>query len=191
MLKSELRKIYLDKRKSLSDKEIEYLSEKISHNLINYFDWSKITNAHIFLPIKKQKEINTQHLIEFLWREGKKVFLPKIIEGELVNCQLLPHTFLKQNSMGILEPEGGRIKEKINIDMVITPLVYCDKNGNRVGYGKGFYDKFFIKNKNALKVGVSLFPPKEEIDDIFSGDIALDYLVCPDEVFSFKSKSIK
>ena len=78
------------------------------------------------------------------------------------------------------------------MDMVITPLVYCDKKGNRIGYGKGFYDRFLSKiNRNALKVGVGIFTPDEEIIDVSPADVALDYLVTSSEVFSFKSKFIK
>ena len=76
--------------------------------------------------------------------------------------------------------------------MVIIPLVYCDKKGNRIGYGKGFYDKFLSKiNRNAIKTGVGIFTPNEEIVDISPEDIALDYLVTSSEVFCFKSKSRK
>ena len=80
----------------------------------------------------------------------------------------------------------------VSMDMVITPLVYCDKKGNRIGYGKGFYDRFLSKiNRNALKVGVGIFTPDEEIIDVSPADVALDYLVTSSEVFSFKSKFIK
>ena len=84
--------------------------------------------------------------------------------------------------------------EDIKYDIIITPLLYCDNQGNRVGYGKGFYDRFFMKAKTQIKIGLSFFPPNEEIADISEADIPLDYLVTPEGVFefsSFKSKSIK
>ena len=66
------------------------------------------------------------------------------------------------------------------------PLLYCDDSGNRVGYGKGFYDGFFENlDKDVKKIGVNFFPPKENIEDVFQKDVPLDYLVTPVEVLSF------
>jgi len=80
----------------------------------------------------------------------------------------------------------------IKFDIVITPLLYCDNQGNRVGYGKGFYDIFFSKiDRSTLKVGVSFFPPVALISDVSQQDVPLDYLVTPTEVLSFISKSMK
>ena len=78
---------------------------------------------------------------------------------------------------------------------MITPLLYCDNQGNRVGYGKGFYDSLFENmSSNAQKIGVNFFNPDEIVDDVWEGDIPLDYLVTPTAVLSFgdgKSKSTK
>lgn len=190
--KSELRRIYLDKRKSLSEDEIDRQSVKITENIINYFDWEKIENIHTFLPIKHKKEVNTEYLIKFLWNNDKNVFVPKIIDDNIYTFALTPNTVLEKNTWGILEPQRGSYSEVKKFDLVITPLLYCDNQGNRIGYGKGFYDRFFTQiNRDSLKVGVNFFLPNEEIIDVFSGDIPLDYLVTSEEVFSFKSKSIK
>ena len=191
--KTELRKKYLEKRKSLSDIEIEGFSEKIFNRVKEYFDLEKINNIHIFISSEKLKEVKTDEFIKFLWERGKMVFIPKVSGKELLCCELVKETILKPNAWSIGEPEGVPISlNSVSMDMVMTPLVYCDKKGNRIGYGKGFYDRFLSKiNRNALKVGVSIFTPNEEIIDISPEDIALDYLVTSSEVFSFKSKFIK
>ncbi len=191
--KTELRKKYLEKRKSLSDIEIKGFSEKIFNRVKEYFDLEKINNIHIFISSEKLKEVKTNEFIKFLWEREKMVFIPKVSGKELLCCELVKETILKPNAWGIGEPKGKSISlDSVSIDMVITPLVYCDKKGNRIGYGKGFYDRFLSKiNRNALKVGVSIFTPNEEIIDISPEDIALDYLVTSSEVFSFKSKFIK
>ena len=114
-----------------------------------------------------------------------------MVQNEIKTIQLKPDTPLKENDWGILEPEDDFV-EDIKYDIVITPLLYCDNNGNRVGYGKGFYDMFFSKiDHHALKVGVSFFPPEALISDVSEQDVPLDYLVTPTEVLSFMSKSIK
>ena len=191
--KTELRKKYLEKRKSLSDIEIKGFSEKIFNRVKEYFDLEKINNIHIFISSEKLKEVKTDEFIKFLWEKGKRVFIPKVYGKELLCYELTKETILKPNAWSIGEPEGVPISlNSVSMDMVITPLVYCDKKGNRIGYGKGFYDRFLSKiNRNALKVGVGIFTPDEEIIDVSPADVALDYLVTSSDVFSFKSKSRK
>jgi 5-formyltetrahydrofolate cyclo-ligase len=189
--KSELRKIYTEKRKSMSSTEVEDLSKSIFKQFLEAFDMSKVKNVHIFLPIKQKNEVSTWEFIEYFWKEGMSVFVPKMVQNEIKTIQLKPDTPLKENGWGILEPEDNFV-ENIKFDIVITPLLYCDNQGNRVGYGKGFYDMFFSKtDRGALKVGVSFFPPAALISDVSEQDVPLDYLVTPTEVLSFISKSIK
>jgi len=189
--KSELRKIYTEKRKSMSSTEVEDLSKSIFKQFLEAFDMSKVKNVHIFLPIKQKNEVSTWEFIEYFWKEGMSVFVPKMVQNEIKTIQLKPDTPLKENGWGILEPEDNFV-ENIKFDIVITPLLYCDNQGNRVGYGKGFYDMFFSKtDRSALKVGVSFFPPTALISDVSEQDVPLDYLVTPTEVLSFISKSIK
>ena len=189
--KSELRKIYTEKRKSMSSAEVEDLSKSIFEQFLGAFDMSKVKNVHIFLPIKQKNEVSTWDFIEYFWKEGMSVFVPKMVQNEIKTIQLKPDTPLKENGWGILEPEDNFV-ENIKFDIVITPLLYCDNQGNRVGYGKGFYDMFFSKtDRGALKVGVSFFPPAALISDVSEQDVPLDYLVTPTEVLSFISKSIK
>lgn len=190
MKKSALRKIYLEKRKSLSDTEINQLSGNILEQFLGYFDLSNVQNIHIFLPIKKQKEVDTWLFIERFWKLGKSIFVPKILDDNLLHYPLVSETELQENAWGILEPCGTPVNP--NFDMVIVPLLYSDNQGDRIGYGKGFYDRFLSKtSEKTKKVGVNFFPPNETIADIFPTDIPLDYLVTPASVFSFQSKSIK
>ena len=175
----------------MSSAEVEDLSKSIFEQFLGAFDMSKVKNVHIFLPIKQKNEVSTWDFIEYFWKEGMSVFVPKMVQNEIKTIQLKPDTPLKENGWGILEPEDDFV-EDIKYDIVITPLLYCDNQGNRVGYGKGFYDIFFSKtDRNALKVGVSFFPPAALISDVSQQDVSLDYLVTPTEVLSFISKSIK
>ena len=171
--------------------EVEDLSKSIFEQFLRVFDMSKIKNVHIFLPIKQKNEVSTWDFIKYFWNKGISVFVPKMVQNEIKTIQLKPDTSLKENDWGILEPENDFV-EDIKFDIVITPLLYCDNQGNRVGYGKGFYDMFFSKtDRSALKVGVSFFPPEALISDVSEQDVPLDYLVTPTEVLSFISKSIK
>ena len=193
MIKAELRKLYLEKRKTLSNDEVLILSKKILENFILQFNVIENQSVHVFLPIKKFNEIETKFLIEYFWKRKVNVFVPKIFKNKIISVKLIPETVLKENSWGILEPISND-NECSNFDFVITPLLYCDRKGNRIGYGKGFYDEFFRTiNADAKKIGVNYFPPIESIDDVSDFDVKLDYLVTPVETlsFSFTSTSTK
>ena len=193
MIKAELRKLYLEKRKTLSNDEVLILSKKILENFILQFNVIENQSVHVFLPIKKFNEIETKFLIEYFWKRKVNVFVPKIFKNKIISVKLTPETVLKENSWGILEPISNE-NECSNFDFVITPLLYCDRKGNRIGYGKGFYDEFFKTiNADAKKIGVNYFPPIESIDDVSDLDVILDYLVTPLETlsFSFTSTSTK
>lgn len=193
MIKAELRKLYLEKRKTLSNDEVLILSKKILENFILQFNVIENQSVHVFLPIKKFNEIETKFCVEYFWKRKVNVFVPKIFQNKIISVKLTPETILKENSWGILEPISNE-NECSNFDFVITPLLYCDRKGNRIGYGKGFYDEFFRTiNADAKKIGVNYFPPIESIDDVSDFDVKLDYLVTPVETlsFSFTSTSTK
>ena len=187
MFKKDLRKIYLEKRMTLSKDEVNFLSEKIFDKFILQFNIIENQKVSIFLPISKFNEINTLEFIKFLWSKKVNVFVPKIIDKDLISIKFTSETILIENSWGILEPLSNQNEETV-FDYVITPLLYCDSFGNRVGYGKGFYDKFFQTiNSDAKKIGVNYFSPTDVIDDISELDVKLDYLITPDEILSFFS----
>ena len=72
------------------------------------------------------------------------------------------------------------------IEVVFVPLLGYDLKGNRVGYGKGFYDRFLSECKpETLKIGLSFFEPEELITDVFVEDVKLDYCVTPKETYQF------
>jgi len=190
MKKSEFRKIYLEKRKSLSQDEVSFLSEKIFANFINYFKPISEQKVHIFIPIEKFKEMNTQIFIDYFLNRNIKVYVPKIVDTKLISVKISSDTPFTINNWGISEPVSNEDSEVLDFDFVITPLLYCDFKGNRVGYGKGFYDQFFENiSKSTKKIGVNYFNPDDMIDDVWENDIPLDYLVTPTEVLSFLSKS--
>lgn len=190
MKKSELRKIFLEKRKNLSQDEVFFLSEKIFTNFINYFKPISEQKVHIFIPIEKFKEMNTQVFIDYFLSRNIKVFVPKIVDAKLISVEIFSDTQFETNNWGIFEPISNEDFEVLDFDFVITPLLYCDFKGNRVGYGKGFYDEFFSNiSKDSKKIGVNYFNPDDMIDDVWENDIPLDYLVTPTDVLSFFNKS--
>ena len=195
MKKSDLRKKYVELRETLSQDEVLSLSEKIFTNLLHEFSLVKDQKVHCFLSMLEKKEIDTRSFIKFCFENQIRVFVPKIFKNKLISIEITPEMSFVKSFYGILEPESNLDSGEKDFDFVITPLLYCDKLGNRVGYGKGFYDEFFGNiNSNAIKIGVGLFLPEEIVEDIWKKDIPIDYLVTPTAVLSFgntRSKSTK
>lgn len=190
MLKEELRKKYMQKRKALSIDEAFLLSEKIFKNFIEYFKPSQNQKIHIFIPIEKFREVNTQIFVSYFLSRKSRVFVPKIVDTTLISVEIFAYSKFELNNWGISEPVSNEDSGVSDFDFVITPLLYCDSKGNRVGYGKGFYDGFFEKvSEETKKIGVNYFNPDEIIDDVWENDIPLDYLVAPDAVLSFAGAS--
>ena len=186
MLKAELRKEYMQKRKALSTDEAFLLSEKILANFLAYFKPERGQKVHVFMPIKKLKEIDAGIFIDAFLKADIRVFVPKVVEDTLISVEINKDTVFETSSWGISEPVSNEDSQELYFDYVITPLLYCDHKGNRIGYGKGFYDTFFQSISDASKkIGVNYFSPDEAIDDVWENDIPLDYLVTPSEVLSF------
>jgi 5-formyltetrahydrofolate cyclo-ligase len=192
MLKAELRKKYMQKRKALSTDEAFLLSEKIFQYFIDYFKPVSAQKVHVFIPIEKFKEIDTQLFITYFLSRNIRVFVPKIVDTKLISVEIFKETKFEINHWDISEPVSNEDSEVLDFNYVITPLLYCDKKGNRVGYGKGFYDGFFENlSSETKKIGVNYFNPDENIDDVWENDIPLDYLVTPTDVLSFFNNGLE
>ena len=183
--KNFLRQHFLKKRISISSSELDELSMKITSNVNSLKIWN-FNYYHIFMTLKEKNEINTEELINILRKKEKKIVVPKIFENDLKNFQITDSTNFKLNKLGINEPiEGNEIKNDL-IDVIFLPLIIFDIKGNRVGYGKGYYDRLLkSKSKKILKIGLSIFDPVDKILDVNNYDIKMDYCVTPKEVFKF------
>ena len=192
MKKSELRKKYIALRENFSQNEVKVLSERIFHHFLERFKLSENQKIHCFLSMIEKNEIDTGIFLNYFFKNKIRVFVPKIVKNKLISVEIFQKMTLIKSSYGILEPESNLDSGEKNYDFVVTPLLYCDSSGNRVGYGKGFYDEFFEKiNPDTVKIGVGLFSPAENVEDFWEKDITLDYLVTPTEVLSFRDFASK
>ena len=187
MDKKEARKKSKEARKQLSQEEIEDKSLAIANQLLRMdtvpsgrLVWDK--------TIEEQKEINTEYILQILAGKDKEIVISKCEFANLgmTHFLLTDNTKIKKNSYNVPEPVDGLEVPDAKIDVVFVPLLAYDKQGNRVGYGKGFYDNFLSKCKpETIKIGLSFFPPEEKIEDISKSDVKLDFCVTPEEVFRF------
>jgi 5-formyltetrahydrofolate cyclo-ligase len=191
MTKSELRRLYKQKRQELSLEMIETESLAISNQLLQLPIWD-FSFYHIFLSITEHKEINTDYILNILSGKDKNIVISKshFKSLRMTNYLLTDSTVIKKNSWNIPEPVDGIDIDSQKIDVVFVPLLAFDKRGHRVGYGKGFYDKFLSECRpETLKIGLSFFEAEEIINDISDSDVVLDYCVTPYQHYIFK-KSI-
>ncbi|MDP5001188.1 MAG: 5-formyltetrahydrofolate cyclo-ligase [Flavobacterium sp.] len=194
MDKKEARKKSKEARKQLSQEEIEDKSLAIANQLLRMntvpsgrLVWDKLY-YHLFLTIEEQKEINTEYILQILAGKDKEIVISKceFATFEMTHFLLTDNTKIKKNSYNVPEPVDGLEVPDAKIDVVFVPLLAYDKQGNRVGYGKGFYDNFLSKCKpETIKIGLSFFPPEEKIDDVSESDVKLDFCVTPDRIISF------
>jgi len=189
MTKAELRHIYKLKRKALTPKILDELSLNIANQLLQMDIWNK-SYYHIFLSIKEFKEVDTDYILNILSGKDKHIIISKsdFKTREMKHFLLTDNTVIKKNHYNIPEPVDGIEIASDKLEVVFVPLLTFDKQGNRVGYGKGFYDKFLKScRKETLKIGLSFFEAEDLIFDMTEHDIKLDYCVTPNTCYAFSS----
>ncbi len=189
MTKKELRFIFKEKRKVLSVHEIEKFNDLI---LINFqkLKLPFINCVHTYVASLKLGEPDTATIVRYLQFINPlvKIVIPKIDihSGNINHYHFDEGVELIANAYGIDEPKDGNLIKEDEIDLVLIPLLAFDRKGFRVGFGKGYYDKFLARCKpNVIKTGLSFFDPVDEIKDISGFDIPLNFCITPTETFSF------
>ena len=187
MNKAKLRKKYKTLRSRLTQEEIEDYSLAIANQLLKLNIWDK-SFYHIFLSIEEQKEINTGYILNILAGKDKEIVVSKsnFEDFSMTHYLLTDNTKLKKNNYNIPEPVEGIEINASKLDVVFVPLLAFDTKGNRIGYGKGFYDRF-LKDccPETLKIGLSFFDAETEFNDASKDDVPLDYCVTSEKVFKF------
>ena len=187
MKKPELRALYKILRKELSENQMYDMSLQIANSVLELPIWEN-SFFHIFLTIESLKEVLTEPILSILSGKDKHIVVSKsdFKTRTMSHVLLQDNTVLKPNSWNIPEPENGIPISNAQIEVVFVPLLAFDEKGNRVGYGKGFYDAF-LKNcsKDTLKIGLSFFEAEASIDGVETNDIPLDYCVTPNKIYTF------
>jgi 5-formyltetrahydrofolate cyclo-ligase len=187
MTKAQIRKKETARRKALSPQQVIAFSEKLLRQFSS-LNFDGIQTVHFFLPMEENHEPDTFMLIKWLkiYHPHIKIIVPK---ADFTTSLMTHHPYkgedeLQKSLFNILEPISDE-QYTGKIDMVIVPLLAFDSRGYRVGYGKGFYDRF-LEGQTALTVGLSLFESVDIISDTHTNDIRLDLCLTPDRVIYFK-----
>jgi 5,10-methenyltetrahydrofolate synthetase len=187
MNKQALRTLYKQKRAAITPAQQALLSQQIAEQTLQLPIWDKEV-FHCFLSILSFGEVDTTPLIRLILERGKQLVVSRTVMETVRMEHFLydPSLIQTNNKWHIPEPQGGILVKSEELEVVFIPLLAYDIKGNRVGYGKGFYDHFLAEcPATTLKVGLSFFLPELHIEDVREGDIPLDYVVTPERVSKF------
>lgn len=188
MTKALLRQKYKERRKELSTEEVNRLSQRLTKQVENWLAGKKdMDHVHLFFPIAKFNEVNTFYIKESLDRMGKVLYTSQVNRetGGLDTLKLPEEATFFLDPWDIPVPQESLKVTSTKIQLVFVPLFAYDIQGNRVGFGKGFYDSFLQSfAQPVVKVGLSFFGPEENCFPE-SYDVALDYCITPDQVWAF------
>ncbi|MCW3111697.1 MAG: 5-formyltetrahydrofolate cyclo-ligase [Segetibacter sp.] len=190
MFKKDLRIIYKKKRLELSTTERMKMDDLLLIQLQNIAFDNNIEVLMSYWPLEHHNEMNTLLYTRYLEHSipNLKVAFP-VVDFETKEMQAIvvhDETDFVENKYGIPEPEEGAKIEAEDLDLVFVPLLAFDKEGFRVGYGKGFYDRFLKKcRKDVITIGFSYFEPIDKIEDRNQFDVPLNYCITPEKIYEF------
>jgi 5-formyltetrahydrofolate cyclo-ligase len=178
MKKAEIRKIVLAQRTQLAEKEFHERSQRVIEFLTPFLTPGKTIAS--FKAISHRNEISLDSL------NGDFAF-PRVISATDGTMEMAFSKIFANSDWGIPEPVGGSVVKPADFDIILIPLLAFDKKGQRVGYGKGFYDRYLaLCRPGCLKIGISLFEPVDLIEEVESHDIPLDIAICPAKLYDFR-----
>lgn len=188
MTKSQLRQQFLAQRRQLSQVELTAHSQAIARHFFATFTLANIHSIHCFLPILTQNEINTWLIIKEIWQLYPHIHTitskTELTTAVMSSYIFTPSTPIFPNRWQVPEPLDARPFADPEIEMILLPLLCFDQQGQRVGYGKGCYDRFLQHcSPQMIKIGLSLFAPVESIEDAQPFDQKLDYCIMPQGVW--------
>ncbi len=177
--KTSLRKVLLEKRDGISEDMIKIASEKIFNKLKQIKEYKEAQSIACYYPTGS--EVLTQNILLEALSSGKKICLPKVVEDDLEFREINGLNSLEKGTFDIMEPKDDCPVNE-NFDVVIVPAVGISRNGARLGYGFGYYDRFLSKNKTT---SIVLSYSKQMVKSIptTKDDYLVDWVVTEDEFF--------
>jgi 5-formyltetrahydrofolate cyclo-ligase len=170
----------LARRNTLSADFISIASKQIQRNLNKIAEYRKATVIACYYSIGS--EVRTQDIMQEILSNGKTLALPRVVDNELIFYEVKRFEDLEKGEYGIMEPKHHC--EKItSFDVIIVPAVAMSRDGWRLGYGRGFYDRF-LSDKNTMTITPEY--AKQIVKNIpkSKNDIPIRWVVTEDEAIS-------
>ena len=181
--------MFRQKRSELNDAQVEKMQDLLLIQ-IQKLALPYLQCVHSYLAHDDHREPDTSQVIHYLQfrNPGLQVIVPRVdaVTGNLLSILYEEDMPMEKNEWGIWEPVGGREVPVENIDLVMVPLMAFDVEGHRVGYGKGFYDRFLATCRtDTISLGLSFFDPVQKISDTRAFDVPLTACVTPYRIYEF------
>lgn len=183
--KKSLRKFYQQRRMQIPESHLASYNAAIFDKAISLKEFKEADVIHIYASMSERNEVDTFSIMDYALRKNKKVIVPVMMEsGKLKHCEIDSTSSLKKNSWGVPEPVEKNLLEEINTDIIFVPMVAGDHQKNRLGYGKGYYDRFLASTKT-VKAGL-LFEKQlsDESIPVDKYDVSLDILITEKRILS-------
>lgn len=183
--KNSLRKFYQQRRMQLSESQIASSNVSIFEKVISLEEFKEADTIHIYASMSERNEVDTFSIIDYALRKKKKVIVPVMMEaGKLKHCEIDSTKSLEKNSWGVPEPVNQKLLDEVNPDVIFVPMVAGDLQKNRLGYGKGYYDRFLAATKS-VKAGL-LFETQlsKKPIPVDYYDVPLDILITENRILS-------
>jgi 5-formyltetrahydrofolate cyclo-ligase len=184
--KVELRMKLLAERRALDRQSWLRASDTIAERLISMPPFRVASRIHCYVSIEKNREVSTLALLERLAGEGRSVMIP-CMEGErMLTARYQPGQRFSYPKSGAPLPDPVVVSDDDRFDMVIVPLVGFDRKGGRIGYGKGWYDRFFqaltFKGIRPARIGLAFGFQELPLIPQDAWDQSLDFVVTENEI---------
>jgi 5-formyltetrahydrofolate cyclo-ligase len=176
--KARLRKQFLDARDALSLDFIKITSKEIQDNLrkVDFLRTAKTIGAYYSIG----SEVRTQDILQEILNAGKELALPKVVKNDLVFKKISSFSELEQGNYSIMEPKD-RCEIVKDLDVIIVPAIALTKDGFRLGYGFGYYDRYLHGKKSKT---IALSYAKQVIKSFPHdvNDVKINVIVTEDKV---------
>jgi len=190
MDKSQLRRKLQNYLLELGEKERAEKSRKACHNLISTPQFQNASTVMMYLSLPH--EVDTSEAILHAWQLGKTVVVPKISwqQRHMIPVQINSlETGFSTEVSGLRNPVTGVPIPFEEIDLVVAPALGFDRNGNRLGRGGSYYDRFFTnKELKAPRCGFAFAEQVLDSIPVMDSDQPVDLLVTDEEIIYFNSK---
>ncbi len=174
--KQELRSRIRDEKRRIGAEELRKMSDEVAEKLLTNQQY--VVSEVVMLYSALWDEVNVDLVLEDALNRGKGVICPTVVGDDIVPVEITKSTVWRQGAFGIMEPDAEKYEGKI--DLVVVPGVAFDGCGNRLGRGKGYYDRFLLGYEGAYLIGVCFgfqfvdSVPQEEFDFVMDEVVVVE-----------------
>jgi 5-formyltetrahydrofolate cyclo-ligase len=186
--KDELREDHKRFRQSLTSEQVEEASRAVAHRLISFPPFMAAATILAYSPVNG--EISPQPALrlreELMGSAASTIAYPRVTGKREMEARITEAEALEKGALGIPEPNViAKFIDPIDIDVVLVPGIAFNRQGFRIGYGKGFYDTYLSRlSRNAVTVGLAYDESIVEHLPFEVHDVAVDFVATPERIIT-------